>query len=68
MVILKWLHIRIDRDVGLISKIFFFYLFGEINALICKSTGLELNPALRDGSISHPFPLSCGFQETKKKV
>ena len=43
-------------------------LFGVLNALICKNTGLELNPALRDSSISHPFPLLCGFQETKKKA
>jgi hypothetical protein len=28
-------------------------LFGVLNALICKNTGLELNPALRDSSISH---------------
>ena len=53
--VLKGLHIRIDRKIGGYFKTFTFMLLGYLNAFICKSTGLELNPALRVSSISHPF-------------
>ena len=46
----------------------YFSVIRVLIAFICKNTGLELNPALRDGSISHPFPLLCGFQEMKLRT
>jgi len=42
-------------------------LFGELNALICKSTGLELNPALRVSSISHRTTCYVGSRKRRRK-
>ena len=46
----------------------FIVLFIFVNISKCFiSSGLELNPALREGSISHPFHFLRGFQVTKRK-